>query len=237
MKADPRAAAPLAGDCLWASILCGITAALAVPASRDAFSALTAAHPLPMGFLKFAVLASMGELAATRAVEGRWRRPAGMCAKAVVWGLVGMAVVLMFALFSDGVDGLVRRRLVFLPAAPFTARLLSAFLASALMNLTFGIAFMGAHRICDCFIGLRVADRRARLGDAVARVDWVEFVRFVVGKTVPLFWIPAHTVSFMLRPEYRVVFAAYLSMALGLILTYSRARRRAQHREAPLARG
>jgi hypothetical protein len=221
MTASPGRAARLPGDLLWASILCGITAALAVPASRDAFSALTAAHPFAMGFLKFAVLASMGELAATRAVEGRWRRPAGMGAKAVVWGLVGMAIVLMLALFSDGVDGLARRGLIPFPAAPFPARLLSAFLASALMNLTFGIAFMGAHRICDSYIDLRASDRGARMGDAVARVDWTGFVRFVAGRTVPLFWIPAHTVTFMLRPEYRVVFAAYLSLALGLILTYS----------------
>lgn len=225
MTEHPLRASPRPGDCLWASLLCGITAALAVPATRAAFSALTSAHPYAMGFLKFAVLASMGELAATRAVEGRWRRPAGMPAKAVVWGLVGMAIVLMFALFSDGVEGLARRGLIPVPAAPFPSRLLAAFLASALMNLTFGIAFMGAHRICDSFIDLRVLDRKARLSDAVARVDWVGFVRFVVGKTVPLFWIPAHTVTFMLSPDFRVLFAAYLSMALGLILTYASKRK------------
>ena len=38
-------------------------------------------------------------------------------------------------------------------------------------------------------------------------------------KTVPLFWIPMHTVTFLLPAEYQVMMAAALSVALGVILS------------------
>ncbi|GAB1473896.1 hypothetical protein MASR2M69_13370 [Bacteroidota bacterium] len=42
-------------------------------------------------------------------------------------------------------------------------------------------------------------------------------MKFVVGKTIPLFWIPAHTITFLLPDTYKVIFAASLSIVLGLI--------------------
>ena len=212
------------GDFSWAAIFCGITAILVVSKSRDAFVMLTNAHPYLLGFFKFAVMASMGELLAMRILEGKWHRPPGFLVKALVWGIVGMAIVLMFALFSDGVRGLVERKLLFVGTG-FPAKVLAAFFVSALMNLTFGIVFMGAHRVCDTFIDLRLRKKIVMLNDAIAEVDWPDFIRFVVGKTIPLFWIPAHTLTFMLPSEYRVITAAYLSVALGLALTYARRRK------------
>ena len=42
---------------------------------------------------------------------------------------------------------------------------------------------------------------------------------FTLLKTIPLFWIPAHTVTFMLPAEYQVIMAAALSIALGIMLS------------------
>lgn len=53
---------------------------------------------------------------------------------------------------------------------------------------------------------------------------------FVVGKTLPLWWIPVHTLTFLLPSEYRVLVAAYLSIVLGIILTYARRRKAASER-------
>ena len=36
--------------------------------------------------------------------------------------------------------------------------------------------------------------------------------------TIPLFWIPAHTVTFLLPTEFRTLFAALLSVVLGLLM-------------------
>jgi hypothetical protein len=47
-------------------------------------------------------------------------------------------------------------------------------------------------------------------------------VSFVLLRTIPFFWIPAHTLTFMLPPEYRVLAAAMLSVALGAILAFAK---------------
>jgi hypothetical protein len=66
----------------------------------------------------------------------------------------------------------------------------------------------------------------------IDRIDWPGFYTFVVGKTVPFFWIPAHTITFLLPSAYRVLWAAYLSIALGAILAY--ARRKTSAAPAPI---
>ena len=42
---------------------------------------------------------------------------------------------------------------------------------------------------------------------------------FVFKKTIPFFWIPAHTITFLLPGQYQVLFAALLGVALGIILS------------------
>ena len=41
-----------------------------------------------------------------------------------------------------------------------------------------------------------------------------------IPKTILCFWIPAHTVTFCLPQDYRVLMSAVLSLALGFILTF-----------------
>jgi len=36
--------------------------------------------------------------------------------------------------------------------------------------------------------------------------------------TIPFFWIPAHTITFLLPGEYRILFAAVLGIVLGVFL-------------------
>jgi hypothetical protein len=49
-------------------------------------------------------------------------------------------------------------------------------------------------------------------------LNWDRQWSFIFKKTIPLFWYPAHTITFMLPGEYRVLFAALLGVALGVIL-------------------
>ena len=42
---------------------------------------------------------------------------------------------------------------------------------------------------------------------------------FVFKKTIPFFWIPAHTLTFCLPADLQVLFAAICGVALGLILS------------------
>ena len=52
----------------------------------------------------------------------------------------------------------------------------------------------------------------------IKEINWDQFIRVIVFKTIPLFWIPAHTITFLMPIEYRVIFAAILGIFLGLIL-------------------
>jgi len=213
------------GDFLWLAGLGAVVLPLALPDSRQGFVALNTAYPFAMGFAKFAVLATMGELLAVRIPCGQWRRPIGLALRAAVWGVLGMAIVLMFEVFSSGVLAAIGKGL--LPGGySETAAFVTAFLMSAVMNLAFAPTFMALHRITDTYIDLadgKLANlARVELRTVINRIDWHGFVSFVVLRTLPLFWIPAHTVTFLLPPEFRVLMAALLSIALGGILAFAK---------------
>jgi hypothetical protein len=211
----------LPGDFLWLAVLAAVTAFFIIPATNKVFVSLTAAHPYGMGFLKFAILATMGELLARRMGSGKWHRPAGLVWRILIWGLIGVAITFMFSFFSLGAAAMIEKGL--LPAGSgWLKKLLQAFYTSAIMNLTFGPVFMAAHRISDTYLDLHAQGNKPGMKAVLAAIDWLGFLDFVVGKTIPLWWIPAHTVTFLLPGEYRVLVAAYLSIVLGVILIYAR---------------
>ena len=49
-------------------------------------------------------------------------------------------------------------------------------------------------------------------------INWEVQWDFVFKRTIPLFWIPAQTITFLLPEEYRVLFAAFLGVVLGVLL-------------------
>jgi hypothetical protein len=200
------------GDLAWGALLAAITAILVVPASHEQFIALTKAHPLLMGWLKVAVLATMGELLARRLVTSSWAPPVRLPWRIVVWGCFGVAFAVVFEVFATGTAAVVSKGYLPVPAAGWGARLGLAFWTSTLMNTIFAPTFMALHRITDAAI------------EGHKEIDWHGFINFVVVKTIPRFWIPAHTVTFLLPPEYRVLMASYLSIALGAILAFAQTR-------------
>ena len=210
-------------DILWLAVFAGISILLLIPATHGLFVLATQTRPYLMGFFKFAVFATLGELLAVRIVSGVWRKLPGLGYKIAVWGLIGVLIVLMFRVFQDGVAGAASAGLLPVGDGTFSPLLL-AFFISLIMNLTFAPVFMAAHRMTDTLIDLRAAGERPTWAEVAAQIDWPGFVTFVVGKTVPFFWIPAHTITFLLPAEYRVLYAAYLSIALGAVLAYARRR-------------
>jgi hypothetical protein len=211
---------PLFGDMLWLLSLLIITAFLIIPQTQQIFIQLTSRYPYGMGFVKFAILATMGELLALRLAHQTWKRPTGMVFKIVAWGLIGMLITFMFIFYSAGISFMFEQGLISIQNDTL-ASIFQAFLISAVMNLTFGIVFMGLHRMSDTYIEMRVNHKKPSLQQLIETIQWDAFISFVVFKTIPLFWIPAHTVTFLLPPLYRVVIAAYLSIVLGVILVYS----------------
>ena len=53
----------------------------------------------------------------------------------------------------------------------------------------------------------------------ITGLNWNVQWNFVFKKTIPFFWIPAHTITFLLAPQYQVLFAALLGVMLGILLS------------------
>jgi hypothetical protein len=206
------------GDFIWLAAFAAVVAFLLVPATHDVFNDLTANHPYLMGFVKFAILATMGELMAIRIVTGNYKKPAGLLWRVVIWGFIGMLITLMFNVFAGGVT--VAQGKGFLPFEG--NKLAFAFFTSTIMNLFFAPAFMGFHKYTDTLLDLKAERSSVSIADITEAIDWHSFVSFVLMKTIPFFWIPAHTITFLLPAEYRVIVAAFLSIALGAILAFAK---------------
>lgn len=214
-------------DMLWGTTLILIIALLVIPKSQDIFIQASKNHVYSTAFIKFAVLATMGELLAVRILKGRWEKPAGLVWRIAVWGLLGILIALVFFLYASGVGNALKAGLLPSPGGDwFGSKLAFALFTSTLMNLLFAPTFMAFHRITDTYIDLGEGDitRIVRLGlsEVLEQIDWNDYIKFVVCKTIPFFWIPAHTLTFLLPPEHRVLTAAFLSIALGAILGYSK---------------
>jgi len=206
------------GDFIWGGLLCLIVGLLLVAKTKILFLEATTAHPYLMGFLKFSLLASMGELLAIRIASGVYRKPKGFLYKAIVWGFIGVVIVLIFRIFSVGVHDLLNKGLL-----PFSNSNLSfAFFTSLFMNITFAPTMMAFHRLTDTFIEVKLMDNNKRISHVLEKIDWKGFIEFVLFKTIPFFWIPMHTLTFLLPSEYRVLMAAFLSIALGAILAFAK---------------
>lgn len=207
------------GDFIWLSVFATIVAFLVLPDTHAIFNSMTKAHPFIMGFIKFAILATMGEFMASRIVTGDYKVPYGVFYRALIWGFLGMVIVLIFGIFAGGVAGAQKSGLLPGEGNSF----LFAFFTSAAMNLTFAPTMMAFHRFTDTYLDL-IGEGKKNITTkmVVDRIDWNGFISFVLYKTVPIFWIPAHTITFMLPAEYRVLMAAMLSVALGAILGFAK---------------
>lgn len=207
------------GDYIWGFALLSWIVMLAVPESREAFMAFTGAHPYAGGFIKFIILATMGDLLGIRLIKGDYVIPKGIILKALVWGIIGMMSTLVFTLYMGGASAAQNAGLL-----PFAGvGIAQAFFGSAVMNLTFGPMMMFFHRIMDLWIDSSYEKNgKATLDSLVDKIDWHSLVEFSWAKTCLFFWIPAHTIVFMLPSQYRVLVSAFLSIALGLLLAFAK---------------
>lgn len=208
------------GDFLWGGVLLIWILILAIPSSRIVFLTVTDAYPYAGGFFKFCILATMGDLLGTRILKGKWIIPKGFIFKAMVWGIMGMMITLLFTVFSGGTA--IAQTAGRLPFAG--SKLAQAFFGSAIMNLTFGPMMYIYHKFGDLFIDLKYEKHGAKLSikDFVDRIDWYTMVSFSWLKTCTLVWIPCHTIVFLLPVQYRVLASAFLSILLGILVAVSK---------------
>lgn len=187
-------------------------------------------HPMIMSFIKFAVLATLGESIGLRIKKGIYsERGFGILPRAIVWGIIGLGIKLAFTTFYHGVPLFLEYDLGFEGARKYLAGPLSvnkvgvAFAISTEMNLIFAPVMMTFHKITDTHIEntggtLKGFFSPLPFSQIIQNLNWKVQYEFVFKKTIPLFWIPAHTVTFLLPVDFQVLFAAVLGIMLGVIL-------------------
>ena len=179
-----------------------------------------------MSFLKFAILATLGESLGLRIRKGVYDyKGFGLLPRAIVWGFLGIAIKISFLIFQTGAVNFLGYIEITLGDS-FGYKLLQAFAASAFMNLIFAPVMMTLHKITDTHIvatGGTLKGFFSRIDVAVIlqKVDWHTMWGFVLKKTIPFFWIPAHTITFLLPASLQVLFAAILGVVLGVILAFA----------------
>ncbi|NDV18200.1 hypothetical protein GO013_02050 [Pseudodesulfovibrio sp. JC047] len=202
-----------------------------VPGAFATFKSVSVAHGFFMSFVKFAILATFGECLALRIVAGVYSRPGfGVVPRMLVWGVLGMLIKSAFTIFTTGVPVLLAHVGFSGTGTSLVATVMSAFMVSTALNLLFAPVMMTIHKITD----MHITRTNGTLGGffssidiamLLKQLDWSVMWHFVFKKTIPFFWIPAHTVTFMLPGEFQVLFAAFLGIMLGLILAFAGSRK------------
>jgi len=203
--------------------------------SEDVYSFYTyfnKGHGLITAFIKFAVLATFGEALGLRIREGVYNRKGfGLLPRAVVWGFLGITIKVAFIIFASGTpkfleyigiknaSGILAGDLTFY-------KILVAFSISVAMNIIYAPVMMTFHKITDSHIityngKINCLFRKINFASILKNINWNVQWNFVLKKTIPFFWIPAHTITFLLPPEAQVLFAAVLGIALGTILAFA----------------
>jgi len=186
-------------------------------------------HGLIMAFVKFAILATLGEIIGLRIRKGVYNEKGfGILPRAIVWGFLGLTIKLAFVIFAVGTPaflaymGLKDAPQIMLSDLSW-AKVGVAFSISLAMNLIYAPVMMTMHKITDMHIiknngTIRGFFQPIELRQTFSNLNWDLMWNFVFKKTIPFFWIPAHTITFLLAPDFQVLFAAILGIALGAIL-------------------
>ncbi len=186
-------------------------------------------HGLVMSFIKFALLATLGEVIGLRIKSGDYHQPGfGIIPRMVVWGVLGITIKMAFVIFATGTPAFMDycgfQQAVETFKGPLSWKKVGvAFSISAAMNLIYAPVMMTLHKITDTHIlqnggTLKGFLRPIQMRKIFVNLNWDVQWNFVFKKTIPFFWIPAHTITFLLPADFQVLFAALLGIALGTIL-------------------
>lgn len=206
------------GEIIWGALLLAWILLLVIPMSRDPFISFTGTHPYLGGFIKFSILAMMGDRLGYRILNNKWVIGRDFIPKAIVWGILGMMITLAFTLFSTGTQAAQA-----MGRLPFKGSLLgTAFLTSFTMNVTFGPMMYVYHKFMDLAVDFAMQHNRLSVNGMVAKIDWNSMVGFSWIINCLFVWVPVHTLVFLLPSEYRVLASAFLSILLGILIAVSK---------------
>lgn len=165
-------------------------------------------NPILSAVIQFAILGTLGEFISKWIVAKRVYSPFKfriILWKMVVWSILAVCIKYAFVGFGGFVNALIESKYHLLPEIFQKDRTFwRAFAVSFFMNAQFGLFLVIFHRVLDNLV-VKVKNWKG-LDKGMLSLLW--------------FWIPAHTVTFMLSKEFRIGLAALWSVVLGLILGY-----------------
>lgn len=197
------------------------------------YSTFNASHGMVMSFLKFGILSTLGEMLGCRISTGKYVTPTfGVLPRMVVWGFLGMGINMAMIIFSKGTPMFMQYMGMTNAVETFTTdgfsmdKLWVALAVSVAMNTIFAPVFMTFHKVTDAHIAAHNGSLKALvtpipMAERLGTLNWQAQWGFVFRKTIPFFWYPAHTITFLLPAEQRVLFAALLGIVLGVLLAVS----------------
>lgn len=217
---------------IWAIILVLLLPFLLWHPLFEAYKSFNHNHGIITSFFKFAILATLGEAIGLRIKTGNYyERGFGLLPRALVWGFIGITIKMAFIIFASGTPILleymgIKNAANALKEPLSGEKVLVAFATSVAMNVVYAPLMMTFHKITDTHIlqtggTLKGFFTPIPFGKIFINLNWDVQWNFILKKTIPFFWIPAHTITFLLPPDYQVLFAAILGIALGSILAFA----------------
>jgi DNA-binding IclR family transcriptional regulator len=204
---------------------------LFLPQLFASYLSFNSVHGLIASFIKFAILATFGESLALRISRGiYYEKGFGLLSRAFVWGVLGIIIKLVFILFATGMPNVItymnNTTLVLAHNNVFN-RLVTAFSISLALNVFFSPWLFIVHSITNehirrCDGNFKTFFSPIQCHDIIVNLNWAVIWNFSIKKTIPFFWIPAHTLTFVLPPDHQILAAALLSVALGIILAFAK---------------
>lgn len=214
----------------WVIVLAIFLPFFVCPSVYEWYKQFNAEHGMIMSFFKFAILSTLGEMIGLRISKGEYyNKNFGLIPRMLVWGVLGVFISGAMFVFSHGIPQFMEymgmngaSTLLETPELSW-GKVAVALAVSVAMNSFFAPVFMTFHKITDTHIGqyggsLSALLHPIKMREIISNLNWSAQWGFVFKKTIPLFWYPAHTITFLLPSEFRVLFAALLGVVLGVLL-------------------
>ena len=157
-------------------------------------------HPLITAMIQFAIFGTIGD------IIGKWLLQKKICLpfppltilfKFIEWSILGIFIKYVFVGFSGFMPALISHHMLF-----NCGKIINAITFSIILNLLSGPTVIISHRILDNFIH--------------KEKNWTNIDKGLL--SLIWFWIPAHSITFMLPKAYQIGLAALWSIVLGIIL-------------------
>jgi len=168
------------------------------------YVSLVKTYPIVSAMVQFALLGTLGDLIAKIIQNKKIFWPFSIKEtiwKFIEWAILAVFIKVAFIGFKGFVNELVTSGLlpdIFAQKRHF----LNAFSVSFTMNMQFGFLLVILHRVLDYL--------------PFGKMKWQGLNKGFY--SLLWFWIPAHTVTFMLPQEFQIGLAAIWSVMLGLLL-------------------